>query len=523
MAQLPQGQRLTLPITATQGYYFSTSGAAIVRVTPSNGGAFVVTIGTDETDVGWFGFDASLELIAQSGVLTYNTTPSALTAVQLGDQRDSDAVDIALSVNKLSSSLDFNSLAFQVSVIQPTVAVSAAGAGTSIPSSVRIQPMKSLTDATKFQVVGDPNYRIFGVPSNKAILDSGDIFRCDFLTGGNAQAARWRPYVEFSHTGQQFELFVRSTGTTTKFRIWVNGKPLTSTMQTITTAAGQRHRILVDFGSVGVRDIRFEMVEWSFGGVFVEPFGSITAAGYDKKSFAVISDSTGAGASGVNAFEAWPWLAANYLGMDCANLSIGGSGYIAAPSFQSRLQDVIDANPDYLFITGGQNDKAGNTTEAIMDAFRLFCDSVEAALPPTKIIVGGVHMTTQNVDATGAPLEAALRAECLLRGYPFISQRDPQNLVATLPVWANGVSYKFGDQIKQNDLPFVCTVEHVSSGSFNAANFRCSAVFSGTGRVGATAGNGNLDICMTSDGVHFSAEGMMIQGINYAEQVGAKV
>lgn len=101
MAQLTQGQRLTLPITATQGYYFSTSGAAIVRVTPSNGGAFVVTIGNDEADVGWFGFDASLELIAQSGVLTYNTTPSALTAVQLGDQRDSDAVDVALNVNDL--------------------------------------------------------------------------------------------------------------------------------------------------------------------------------------------------------------------------------------------------------------------------------------------------------------------------------------------------------------------------------------------------------------------------------------
>ena len=58
MAQLAQGQRLTLPITATQGYYFSTSGAAVVRVTPSNGGAFAVTIGTNETDIGWFGFDA---------------------------------------------------------------------------------------------------------------------------------------------------------------------------------------------------------------------------------------------------------------------------------------------------------------------------------------------------------------------------------------------------------------------------------------------------------------------------------
>lgn len=106
MAQLPQGQRLTLPITATQGYYFSTSGAAIVRVTPSNGGAFVVTIGANETDVGWFGFDASLELVAQSGVLTYNTAPSRLTAVQLGDQRDSDPVDVALSYGDLAAAVN---------------------------------------------------------------------------------------------------------------------------------------------------------------------------------------------------------------------------------------------------------------------------------------------------------------------------------------------------------------------------------------------------------------------------------
>ena len=124
MAQLAQGQRLTLPITGTQGYYFSTSGAAIVRVTPSNGGAFVVTIGNDETDVGWFGFDASLELIAQSGVLTYNATPSALTAVQLGAQRDSDAVDVALSYKQITDSTAtsvVNSLTqFKLSQSQPT-------------------------------------------------------------------------------------------------------------------------------------------------------------------------------------------------------------------------------------------------------------------------------------------------------------------------------------------------------------------------------------------------------------------
>lgn len=431
--------------------------------------------------------------------------------------------DVATAVNGLIDDLGFNPLALQVSEIQPTVTVSAAGAATSISGSVRYTPMKMLGDPTKFEVDKDPLFKVIGVAKGKLSVDAADIARPDMLTGGTPQAARWRPYVEFVHTGQQFEIFIRVLAASTKYRLWVNGRPVTSAMQTITGAAGNRFRILVDFGSIGTRAIRFEMVEFSFAGVFTEAFGSVCAANSEAKRIAFMSDSTGAGASGVSSAEAWPWYASMYLGLDCYNLSIGGSGYIASPSFQSRLQDVIDSNPDYLFVAGGQNDKAGNTTEAIMNAFRLFCDSVQAALPSCKIIVGGVHMTTQNNDATGAPLETALKAECLARGYPFISQRDPQDIVASLPAWANGVAYKFGEQLQQNNLPFVCITEHTSSGSFNAANFRCSALFSGTGRVGATAGNGNLDICMTNDAVHFSAVGHELQALSYAHQIADKV
>lgn len=426
--------------------------------------------------------------------------------------------DLASAVN----SLKVDNLAFQVSVIQPTVTVSAAGAATSIPNSVRIQPMRSLTDASKFQVDNDPNFRIVSVPSSKTFVDASDIMRTEHLIGGTPQAARWRPYVEFSHIGQRFELFLRSTGTNTEFRIWVNGKPLTATMQNISTTGGARHRILVDFGAIGARDIRFEMQEFSFGGVFVEPFGSITAANYDKKKMAFIGDSLAAGANDVNPFESWPYLASNYLGMDCINLAIGGSGFIAAPSFQSRLQDVIDANPDYLVVSGGWNDLAGSSTQVITNACITFIDSVVSALPNCKIIVCGIHMNNQNDYPAATALELSLQSFSASRGYPFISQRDPENIIASLPVWVNGFAYKFGDTLKQNGLPFTCHTEHTSSGSFDATKFRCSALFSGTGRVGATQNNGNLDICLSSDTIHFTAEGMMIQGLNYAEQIAIK-
>lgn len=442
--------------------------------------------------------------------------------VNANDATASTGQDVADTVNSLLG-FEINELAFQPSVIQPTVTVSAGGAATTITGSVRIQPMKFASDATKFQVVNDPNFRISGIPQGKLIIDAADCARPDFLTNGSATASRWNPTYEFTHTGQQLEIYVRALASTIKYRIWVNGRPVTTAMQTISTAAGQRHRILVDFGSVGTRDLRFEMWEHEFAGVFVETFGSITAAQVARKKLAIMSDSTGAGANGPIRMEVWPWYACGYLNFDYINLSIGGSGYVSSPSFQTRLQDVIDANPDYLIVAGGQNDKAGSTTDEIMSAFKLFCDSVASALPNCKIIVGGAHMTTQNADATGASLEVALSAECAVRGYPFLSQRNPTGLLSAMPAWANGVAYKFGDQIKQSELPFVCTVEHTSSGSFDATKFRCSAVFSGTGKVGTTAGNGNFDICMTSDGVHHSAAGHALLGMAYAQQVCNKV
>lgn len=426
-----------------------------------------------------------------------------------------DVVDTVNAVFK--SAADWN--AFLPSQLQPTVTVSAAGAATTITNSVKIQPMKLASDATKFQVVNDPCYRISGIPQGKLIIDAADCARPDFLTSGSATASRWNPIYEFTHTGQQFEIYVRALSTSVKYRIWINGRPMTTAMQSIAAAAGNRFRILVDFGSVGTRDIKFEMWEHEFSGVFVETFGSITATHINRKKFAIMSDSTGAGANGPVRMETWPWWASGYLGFDYINLAIGGSGYISAPSFQSRLQDVIDSAPDYLFVAGGQNDKAGSSTADIMTAFRLLCDSVASALPNCKIIVGGVHMVSQNADATGAALELALRTECATRGYPFISQRDQSSQLANLPAWANAVAYKFGDQIKQNDLPFVCHTEHTSSGSFDATKFRCSAVFSGTGRFGSTAGNGNFDICMSSDSVHHSLAGHELLGRAYANQI----
>jgi len=182
MAQLPQGQRITLPITATQGYYFSTSGAAIVRVTPSNGGAFVVTIGTNETDVGWYGFPASLELVAQSGVLTYNTTPSALTAVQLGDQRDSDPVDVALAANgliygvsALQGALNFSnvvlfgdSISAQNSFATPTglsMSIAAGVATVTMPNHQMAAGWSFRINKTNYSLINDTNFGVYQVAS----------------------------------------------------------------------------------------------------------------------------------------------------------------------------------------------------------------------------------------------------------------------------------------------------------------------------------------------------------------------
>lgn len=267
----------------------------------------------------------------------------------------------------------------------------------------------------------------------------------------------------------------------------------------------------------------YQPVDPYFGGVVIPPTAMLQRPKGRRQKFGVISDSTGRGAAvaqgGASVIEAWPVWCAEHLGLDLFNLSIGGSGYIATPTAISRIADVVAADLDHLVIAFGQNDKAGSTPAEITTAAQSLIDAVKAQSPRTRIYLGGIHMTSQALDVKNEPLETALRALAAANNIPFISQRDPQNLLATATAWAATNSYIAGEAVKQDGLVWICISDHTSGGSFDATKFRATSLLTGTGRVGTTAGNGNADLYVTSEAVHWTLAGHRAQGLWFAEQL----
>lgn len=437
-------------------------------------------------------------------------------------------------VKESVGSLDLPSRSYRTSLLMgpivahsapPSISLSASGAATSITNGVRIQPKMIDGSISLFDPENDPHFSALGAAPGKLIVDASDIVRSVHLTGGSAQSARWRVMWEWQHTGRYIEIYARALSGTTKYRIWATdpatGRVLPTTTEFISsaTSTGQRYRIVIDFGSVGTRVMRYEPEEMYFGGVWIEPSGSVTRTAQRRARLGVMSDSTGAGANSIGPNAGWPHVAAHYLDMDCFNLSIGGSGYIAAPSFISRLQDVIDANLDYLVIAGGQNDKAHHSTDAILAAASEFITAVQRNCPTTRVILGGIHMQSDNNDATGIPLEAGLKLLAAQKHIPFISQRDPMGLLETTQAWAPSTAYIDGSTVVYQGLVWVCRVLHTSGGSWDKTKWRATSFLSGTGKVGATVGDGNADAFMGSDGVHYSTAGHAAQGLWYAQQI----
>jgi hypothetical protein len=111
----------------------------------------------------------------------------------------------------------------------------------------------------------------------------------------------------------------------------------------------------------------YQPIDPYFGGVVIPPTAMLERPKRRRQKFGVLSDSTGRGNAvaqgGASVIEAWPVWCAEHLGMDLFKLSIGGSGYITAPTAISRIGDVVATDLDHLLIAFGQNDKAGSSQQ----------------------------------------------------------------------------------------------------------------------------------------------------------------
>ena len=469
--------------------------------------------------------------------LTLNGNPSGSATVAAGSEREFLSVDagyltvLATSAGGggmvarrvLAAGAVLGSDATLYSGAAPTITPGVSGAGPTL-SGPRIMPKKS-PGGTVFDTANDPAFAFVGAIPGRYLLSSADMVRPDLLTGGGGQARRNNAIIRFVHTGQSFEFYSRAPGSNISYRLWIDGKPLTATATTITASPSDRIYTLVDFGSRGTREIGLEIADPEFGGVVLASAAdSITRPIDAPPLLAGFGDSHTAGANGVGWNETWVRRAAMILNADFVNLGIGGSGYLknagAAPDYRTRLlTDIVPLAPDVLVLEGSWND--GGSTSAAVQAEAESCMSVlKANLPNTLLISAGPVVRSHILDTTLDGHDAAVRQAAQNQGWHgHISFRDPAWLKASTPAWAASTVYAVGDCVLQNGFVQRCYTAHTSTASFDQTKFRSTALVSGTGRVGATAGDGNADLLISSDNVHWSLEGHRVKARHIASEV----
>ena len=235
-----------------------------------------------------------------------------------------------------------------------------------------------------------------------------------------------------------------------------------------------------------------------------------------------IGDSYSGGSADVPAASTIDRVASRRLGVRSVSSAQGGTGYvvdgkanIASNSVfgsAERVGRIVEAAPDAVAVVGGLNDE-GSDLAQVAGAVKKCLADLRAGLPDAPIVVVGPQPSggARTVGGTFADLVKATAdavASCGVDGVAFV---DWAGLAGGRALgFRAGQTYWRGDTIAYAGA--IYRVEAAFwAGDSPAAAFpdvrQVSAVFTGTGKAGAPAGDGNRDLYISSDGVHPTNQG----------------
>lgn len=354
---------------------------------------------------------------------------------------------------------------------RPTLTWSAANAATSISGSTRKAPWQN------------PDMLFLGadyVQSNSSTTGySGCIESAPITTPNQVHRGR----IEFCTDADQFELFVQCTVTSSmRTRVWVDGRPVTWAVEAGLGSGASTQRLLVQFSARANRTITFEWGYARFLGVVLHPTSTMWRPVRDAPPRVCLQgDSYSEGAGGQWVWDGWGQWLGRYLGWDVMPIAVGSTGYIAAPApkvaYIDRVADIPTTNLSAIILAGGYNDSAGFDATAFQTAVQNLHEAIRVARPRVGIIQFGPFWPI-GITSTGTP--TAMR-DAIVAATAVTNTAHPGVVLGGLPT-----------------VGVVVDPIYYPSGS---------AWITGSGRVGATAGNGNADRYITTDGVHPSADG----------------
>lgn len=415
---------------------------------------------------------------------------------------------------------------YQLSPETPTMTVSLSTAAVtpSITNAKLRAPKRLVPGGRETDPSHDASFRITGTadPLYGSATPDNRYITPPLLTGGASQNARYTPLYRFYYDGQKLEWGFKTAVTSVNLRIKVDGKYITpvagsgtvfdgggESLINITAnsagplEAGKAYLVLMDFGVAKQRTIEFEG-PLNFGGVWIEPQASFGRGPGSKLVVASISDSIGAGAGVSRRSETWVRRAGDGIGADeVHNVGIGGTGLtvVAGVSeLQMRIPDLVQVQPDLVYVLTGQNEQGASNFASKLDEFSV---ALIAALPNAIVMFMGMW-APGNASAIRVSMNEILRLNASKYGFGFIDMIDPSGDGRTAPVWTATTVYANGDLVRRADTlaPYVCTVAHTSTSTFDTTKWQATSWIYGTGKDGSPVGDGNADFMVQSDGIH---------------------
>lgn len=215
-------------------------------------------------------------------------------------------------------------------------------------------------------------------------------------------------------------------------------------------------------------------------------------------------------------------VASRRLGVRSVSSAQGGTGYITDGKANiasnsvfgsaERVGRIVQAAPDGVAVVGGLNDEGKDLGQFAAAVKKILAD-LRAGLPDAPIVVVGPQPSggARTVGGTFADLVKATAdavASCGVDGVAFV---DWAGLAGgRAKDFRAGQTYWRGDVIAYAGA--IYRVEAAFwAGSSPAQAFpevrQVSAVFTGTGKAGAPAGDGNRDLYISADGTHPTNQG----------------
>lgn len=342
--------------------------------------------------------------------------------------------------------------------------------------------------------------------------------------------------VETDLYGDRIEIKASMFNANPTYWVWVDGKPLTADAVAGTaTAQNVSHLHILFDGGVKRRRVTIYLFGFRVRSIIIPTTAAISPTPKRPITFAAVGDSlTQAGitlGSDTASYQKkWARYVAEAFGWEYAEDAIGGSGYVTPGSglrewkHASRLAAQSALNADLYLFVGSVNDDS-QTASAITAAAEACYENLWQNNPDAKIIVFGPTQTGATASTAAAVRTNAAAVRTAAMNYAnknVIGFIDMLGTKTTPAAWTSNLACTVGTRYVYNGGVYEC-VEAYSGSTWQGQYFRLITPLYGTGRQGTTASNGNRDVAIQTDNVHWSSIGHGIIGQWITDQTIAAV